>query len=307
MNKEEIASFCERYFTAIGCELIEKSPVYLHVKLSPEADRELTGRTYYWNFVERTGVEPETMSFRFIFDPEAHERSKPASDEPAVPNRFAGLPPIVPRPGRTLEEPLVFGTRRLEQLFASACRRGAYLQLFEEPPETGIPLSPASVPYATWLGVNYKISFISDMKREELMSLGIHLSTGEIAEDFFGKLKHRTLSLRMPPRTMLRETITLERAARQLEQVVFDRLRSQDYTWAAEARSRLREEEERLAAYYGDLLAAAGLEPEAREELENQYAKRRDEIRWQHEPRIEVCPVNCGFFHLLDDTFRPRR
>lgn len=307
MKKEQIAKFCERYFTATGCQLIEKSPIHLQVKLSPEADRELTGRTYYWHFIERTGAEPETMSFTFIFDPEAHARTKPATDPSGAgtPGRYAGLPPIAPQPGRTLEEPLVFGARRLEQLFDSACRKGAYLQLFEEPP--GLPPgSAASVPYATWLGVNYKISYICDMKKEELMSLGIHLATGEIADDFIGKLADRRLSPRMPPRTTLTDAISLSRAAELLEQVILRHLNRQDTAWAEEARERLAEEQARIDAYYGDLLATEGLEPETRQALAEQHENRRAEIRWQHEPRIEVCPVNSGLFHLLTDTFRGR-
>src|SRR5690606_18142998 len=148
MNKEQIASFCERYFAAAGCTILEKTPVHLTVKLSPEADRELTGRDYYWNFVERTGAEPETLSFRFILDPEGHEREKAKSSPDGQPGRAGasglsvlhGLPPVAPQPGRTPEETLVFGSRRLDQLVASACRRGACLQLFEEPP------SPSDVP-----------------------------------------------------------------------------------------------------------------------------------------------------------------
>lgn len=308
MRKEQIASFCERYFIATGCQLIEKTPVHLQVKLSPEADRELTGRTYYWNFVERTGAEPETMSFTFVFDPDAHARSKPqpAQGDSAGPQRYYGLPPIAPQPGRTLEEPLVYGARRLEQLFDSACRKGAYLQLFEEPPDPQ-PGTFVSVPYATWLGVNYKISYICDMKREELMSLGIHLATGEIVTDFFGKLANRRLTPRMPPRTTLTESISLTRAAELLEQIIVDHLNGQDTTWAADARARLAEEQERIDAYYGDLLGNAGLEPEDRATITEQHENRREEIRWQHEPRIEVCPVNSGLFHLLTDTFRGRR
>lgn len=309
MNKERIASFCERYFTATGSSIIEKSPVYLQVKLSPEADRDLTGRTYYWNFVERTGAEPETMSFRFIIDPEAHERLQPKPADQgtnSVLNRYFGLPPIAPQPGRTLEEPLVFGSRRLEQLFDSACRKGAYLQLFEEPP--ALPAGRiGTVSYSTWLGVNYKISYICDMKKEELLSLGIHLATGEIADQFFAKLEGRKLTPRLPPRTMLSESISLERAASLLEQVVFARLGRQDTAWATEARARLAEEQARIDAYYEELLANAGPEPEEREKIVAQHEKRREEIRWQHEPRIEVCPVNCGFFHLLEDSFLRRR
>ena len=72
MNAGQVADFCLRYLEATGCRILEKSPAHVKVKLSPEADRDLTGRSYYWNFVERTGAEPETMSFVFVFDPERH-------------------------------------------------------------------------------------------------------------------------------------------------------------------------------------------------------------------------------------------
>ena len=102
MNKEQIAHFCERYFTATGSHLIEKSPIHMKVKLSPDADRDLTGRSYYWNFVERTGAEAETMSFMFIFDPEAREKEKeadsagkaqPGSSGNSILGRYFGMPP----------------------------------------------------------------------------------------------------------------------------------------------------------------------------------------------------------------------
>jgi hypothetical protein len=359
MNKEQIASFCERYFAAAGCTILEKTPVHLTVKLSPEADRELTGRDYYWNFVERTGAEPETLSFRFILDPEGHEREKAKSSPDGQPGRAGasglsvlhGLPPVAPQPGRTLEETLVFGSRRLDQLVASACRRGACLQLFEEPPSpsdvpgiasrpspsaaaagpsspatrsgppsaalsgaqtslaaAGPPPAPSANPfsrrYATWLGVNYKISFVCDRKREELMSLGVHLSTGEIVGDFFPEVARRRLSPVMPPGTMIGETISLERAASLLEKSVLGHLARQNHDWAEDARRRLAEEEARVGAYYDERLADPGLSPEERDAVEAERRQRLEEIRWQHEPRIEVKPVNYGLFHLWTDTFQ---
>jgi len=64
--------FVMRYLEASGCQILEKGDGYVTVKLSPEADKDLMNRSYYWSFVERTGVEPETMSFTFVFDPNKH-------------------------------------------------------------------------------------------------------------------------------------------------------------------------------------------------------------------------------------------
>ena len=311
MNKESISDFCYRYFTATGCHIIEKSPDHLKVKLSPEADRDLTGRPYYWNFVERTGAEPETMSFMFVFDPSRREKEKAkerektqsAAANQSILGRYFGMPPIIPQPGRVLEEPLVFGTRRLEQIFQSACEKGTYLQLYEQPPTLATG-NLYSLPYTTWLGINYKVGYICDMKKEQLVSLGISLRSGEIASGFHDILQTRQLSPRLPAHTSLRETISLTRAVEHLEAYMETLLKREDYAWANEAEHRMQQELDRVDRYYGELLRAIGLEPDARADIERQYAGRREEIQWQYQPRVEVSPINCGFFHLLTDTMR---
>ena len=59
-----------RFLEAYDCTILEKTPAYVTAKLSPEADREMTGRPYYWSFIERTGAAAETMTYKFVFDPE---------------------------------------------------------------------------------------------------------------------------------------------------------------------------------------------------------------------------------------------
>lgn len=332
MNKQQIADFCERYFETTGCHIMEKTPVYMKVKLSPEADRELTGRPYYWNFVERTGAEAETMSFLFVFDPEARQQEKEAAkaaqrmmsssdlssnatrttltfegrgnDESSeILGRYLGIAPIVANPGRTIEEPIIYGSRRLEQIFAAVCDKGMYVQQFEDPPASPRG-SPSAVSYSSWLGVNYKIEYICDMKREELVSLGLNMNTGEIVPDFHDRMLQRSLSPRIPARTSLRETISLERAVSSLERTMEQHLAKADYRWAEEAVQRMNEEIERIDGFYAGLLGSQGLEEEQKNELESQYARRREEIEWQYRPRVEVKPIHCGWYHLLSDTLR---
>lgn len=314
MNSAQVADFCLRYLEATGCRILEKSPAHVKVKLSPEADRDLTGRPYYWNFVERTGAEPETMSFLFIFDPERYAAMRQAAEggqgsqsgEAAKPDtilgRYLGVAPLVPQPGRTLEETLAFGSGRLDKMIAAAREKGGYLQLFEQPPP--MPRGgAASLSYTTWLAVNYKVEFICDMKCEELHSLGISMGTGEIAERFFPRMEGRPLTPQIPPGIALRETISLERAVRELEAHLERKLKERDYRWAEEALQRLEAEIERVDDYYGELLHSA--DPDERPGIEQQYRHRRDEIEWQYRPRVEVSIVNCGFFHLPADSLRP--
>ena len=75
MNAKEVQTFVMRYLEATDCHITEKSPHHVTVKLSPEADKDLTNRTYYWSFVERTGAPPETMTLTFVFDPEARAKA----------------------------------------------------------------------------------------------------------------------------------------------------------------------------------------------------------------------------------------
>ncbi len=305
MNKHQVAAYCERYLDATGCRIIEKSPAHLTVKLSPEADLDLTGRHYYWSFIERTGAEAETMSMKFIFDPAAAEGAAP-------PARNTIMPLFAAPTNRILEETVVFGSRRLEQIFHAAHAKGRYVQLFEQPPEVEAG-TYASVPYSTWLGVHYKIEFICDMKREEIVSLGICINTGEIVDGFEERIRGRQLTTRIPARTMLRELITLGRAASALESHIESSLRQADYEWASQALERMEEEMDRIDSYYGAALKHARELPaigepseeavRRREELEQEYVRRKEEIEWQYKPRVEVAPIHCGYYHLLTDTF----
>ncbi|WP_420800388.1 YqhG family protein [Paenibacillus piscarius] len=81
------------YLEATECTILESSPLHVTVKLSPRADRMLTDRPYYWSFVERTGVDPETLSFSFVFDPEKYDAlAAQAAERTAQPRGGARRP-----------------------------------------------------------------------------------------------------------------------------------------------------------------------------------------------------------------------
>ncbi|BCG58752.1 YqhG family protein [Paenibacillus sp. URB8-2] len=73
MTPQQVQKHVMDYLEATECQVIEKSPAHVTVKLSPRADQMLTDRPYYWGFVERTGAEPQTLSFTFVFDPEKYD------------------------------------------------------------------------------------------------------------------------------------------------------------------------------------------------------------------------------------------
>jgi len=348
VNARQIHRFVERYLEATGCAILEKSPAHFKVKLSPAADRELTNRPYYWSFVDRTGVEPETMTLLLVTDPAKYDAMAAGADRAAggrqtAPSGGAGLAAgaagnaqgLAPgaasggpqgtddaqaRPesaaeqagmaalsrsfgfvpgglgARVPRDDLHFGSRRLEQLFAAARRGGRFVCLFQQP--DGKALHPYdSHPYTPWLGVNVKVGFVCDMKREEMHAFGVSLTTGAVVEGFFDRLQGMKLSPRLPANVhVARASLSLKKAADLIEQTLLRKLKTCDYGWAEAANERLREELAQLAHYYEPLVESA--EEGEREKIAAQYEARKEEIRWQLKPRVVTEIVNAGLFHL---------
>jgi len=328
MQPMEIERYVMRYLQAFGCDILEKTPTSVTVKLSPEADKELTNRPYYWSFVDRTGAEPETMTFKFTFAPETSVRSGEAavgaaagSNPGATPQgapanaagtggeagdsvlaRYFGFVPTQIA-ARIPTDAVTFGPRRLEQIFQSARTRGRFARLFEEvPPPAALRYGSRDTrAYGTWLGVNFKVELVCDLKRSEMHSLGIHLATGEIRERFQSELLMRNLTPQLPAGVAIgRDRLSLAQAAALLESHVADKVKRYDHAWADHANERHRSERERIEAYYENMLLLT--EGSARDPIEEQYRKRLDEIDWQYRPRIQAFAINCGLFHLFENS-----
>ncbi|SDO30361.1 protein YqhG of unknown function [Paenibacillus sp. yr247] len=331
MNKRNIHTFVMRFLEAYNCTIIEKSPAYVTTKLSPEADKEMTGRPYYWSFVERTGAPAETMTYKFILDPEqmkleskpkvaatavknppnggfpnqAHSQSQGqgSSQSPVAPDensdsilgRYFGFVPTTITT-RVPQDEVIFGSRRLEQMFSIVRERGRFVHLFEEPFPTGATYH-ASLVYDTWLCVNYKVELACDRKRSEIHSLAIQLNSGEIREHFHKHVLTKSLSPKLPANShILPDTISLPKAINALEMTLERKISVYDHSWADEANEQHRSEIDRVESYYNGLLLSA--EPDKRDEIETQCRNRLQEIDWQHKPRIVVSVINCGLFHL---------
>jgi len=336
LNRQQIENFVMRYLEATDCHVVEKAEGHVTVKFSPEADKDLMNRSYYWNFVERTGAEPEPMSFSFIFDPEKSPlaQKKPVAPVgvptvpvpappapaggPAQPQAGAPSAPGQPAPDSILgryfgfvptgavsripNDVMVFGSRRLDQLFSVVQTKGRFVRLFEE--QRSEPNPYASHAYSTWLCVNFKVEFTCDMKREEIHSLGINMSTGTIVEHFYPSAKRKKLTPKLPNNIHLQPApLAVTQAVDTLETYLLNKVKRYDHRWANEALRRLSEEFERIDAYYEELLA--NIEPDKRAEVEEQYKNREQEIDWQYRPRVVVSVINCGFFHFAEGIRSP--
>ncbi|WP_223868838.1 YqhG family protein [Paenibacillus sp. UASWS1643] len=282
MSPHEVQAYVLTYLEALDCQIMERSPAHVTVKLSPEADKALTNRPYYWGFVERTGAPAETMSFTFIFDPDSYQQAIEAAEAKAAqasPNaaetngvtngspqgeppketilgRYFGITPSLPQlgPGRILREEVVYGSRRLQQIFGAAREGGAFVNLFEQAAKRQLRATAPAV-YEPWLGVCFKVEFACDLKREELHFLGISLRSGEIIEKFGTKLNRRDLSPRLAENMHVQTAkVSLFDAGAALESHLTNRLLELDYSWAEKAQERLDLELDVLDTYYEAVL-----------------------------------------------------
>ncbi|MDF2720726.1 MAG: hypothetical protein K0Q59_401 [Paenibacillus sp.] len=329
MNTKQISKFVHRYLEATGCQIIEKHPAYVTVKLSPEADKRLTNRSYYWGFVERTGAPPETMTFTFIFDPdkvraEAEARAANAPDPQKTPQtqtqpqllgpsgvplaansgdsilgRYFGTTTAVQGtfgPGRIPREEVTFGSKRLLQLFDAVKEAGQFVQLFEEP-DAAMRTTPGSAGYDSYLGVHMKIELACDMKRDELHAFGVDLATGQLHDSFHDRLAGKKLTPRLPPNVyMSRPAVTIARARTIIEQHVEKMLKTYDHSWAKSAHERWQDELAQIDHYYAETVKT--LEEEPKREAEDQWNRRREELERQYRPSVRVSVVGGGLFHL---------
>ncbi|GLX68165.1 YqhG family protein [Paenibacillus glycanilyticus] len=306
MNSKQVHKYVQRYLEATQCAILEKSPAHFKVKLSPVADRELTNRPFYWSFVDRTGSEPETMTYLFVTDQEKYEDNvnapalapAPATSavDAALNRSFGFVNNNLANGVRTHREDLYFGSRKLEQLFGAAKNSGSYVNLFQEPERrSNTPFQ--STPYTQWLGVNMRVEFACDRKREEIHSYGVSLATGLVVENFYDRLKNLKLTPRLPANVhVTRNGLSFAKALNLVETSLERKLKGYDYSWAEDATARLEEELARIRHYYDPMVQQA--EEEVKSAIEEQFNQRQTEIRWQYEPRVTASAINCGIFHL---------
>lgn len=279
MQSTEIRDYVFRYLHSHQSRIIERSPGHVQVKLPPELDKDLTNRTYYWSFVERTGVEPETMTLTLIFDPEQ------------VPDGVKG-------------EEVRFGSSRLHQIFNSAQKRGRYVRLYEH--ISTLHTSPReSVPFTPWLGLNVKIEYLCDQKRDRLVTYGLNLCSGEIIEDFYDRLVNLSLTPKQPNNThMIRPVVQLDEAIHMLESDLRQKLLHESHDWAVEAQMRLDEELALIESFYDGSSQREASSADKKNEEENrgllaEKEQRLKETYWQFNPRIRISTINAGLFYLV--------
>jgi hypothetical protein len=258
MNQAEIRDYVESYLEAQQCEIILRDPSYLTTQLSVEVDKDIANRPYYWMFVERTGSDPQPLQLTFIFD------------EENIDENIRG-------------ELLKFGCWRLHQIFQSAQQHGQFIRLYEE-----VSTSLSTQGLVPWLLVNYKISFISDQKKDIFYPLGYNLISGQIITQFEEVLDQFNLTPKIPDyHFTLRPIYSIQSAVAHIETHMRAFLEEQDEQWAIEANERLDEEVELLRSFFSS----------SHSDHQLTLATKIEEID-SYRPKIEVNHINLGLIYL---------
>lgn len=257
MNQKDIYQYIERFLEAQECEIIVKDPSYLTTQLTVAVDKDIANRPFYWMFVERTGSEAQPLRLTFIFDQEK------------VDENVRG-------------EIIQFGCWRLHQIFQSARKHGQFIRLYEE-----VDSSPSTQGLAPWLLLNYKISFISDQKKDIFYPIGFNLISGQILAHFDKLLTRYSLTPKIPDYHFTFSPIySLQSAIKQIEQHLQVYIDQYDSSWASQANHRLDEEVELLKSFFS-----------MEEEQQTTLQRRLDEVE-HYRPKITIDPINVGLIYL---------
>jgi hypothetical protein len=260
MQQQEIHKFLERYFQSNHCEIIENGPGYLTVQLTIEMDKELMNRPFYWHYLEKTGGIPNPMRLTFI------------TDRQKAPENMKG-------------EYIHFGSPRLHQIFESTKKLAGYIRLYENH-----QINQQQVPLMPWLGLNVKISYQCDRKRDVFKSIGLQLINGQMVEDFHDKLLQTKLTPKIPDYSFTLSPLVMPRSGIfRIESFFRKQIEQEDHTWANEARARWDKDLQLLNHFY-----------EEEEEKSESYETEKKALQEQYEPKINISIINGGLFYLTD-------
>lgn len=264
MDPRAVRSFTERFLQCHECQIIESAPSHIITQLSIQADKDLLNRPMYWMYVEKMNLPPNPSQLCFIFNPEE-------------------------RPPELRGEYLFHGSPRFTHMLQSAQKLGRFVRLYQQPAGDD-RYTYVSKAYTQWLGVNFKVSYVCDQKKDQVRYLGVNMENGEIVEGFYQAIQGWEWSGKLPAqRHTVKTQLSLAQALGELEYYLQDEIEKEDLSWAEQAMDRLRAEMVQLEQFYPETMS---------DELAKEKKQRQSETIWQYHPRVEVSVINAGLFHM---------
>ncbi|MBU8879362.1 YqhG family protein [Bacillus sp. FJAT-29790] len=261
MQQQEIHKFLEQYFQANSCNVTKSGPGFMTVQLTIELDKELMNRPFYWHYLEKTGGTPNPMQLTMITNPQL------------VPENIKG-------------ETIHFGSPRLHQIFESTKNLAGYIRLYEKHKQT----PGVQMPLRPWLGINVRISYQCDRKRDVFKSIGLQLINGQMVEGFHNKLLDLELTPKIPDYSFTLSPLIMPKSGiSRVEKFLKSEIDLEDHTWAEEAKKRWQKDLNLLEHFY-----------EETEEKDESYEIEKMALKEQYEPKITISIINGGLFYLTD-------
>jgi hypothetical protein len=264
VQQEEIHQYLERYFNANQCEILENKAGHLTIQLTIDLDKELMNRPFYWHYLEKTGGQPNPMKLTLITDMNKTD------------DTIKG-------------EALHFGAPRLHQIFQSTKKFAHYIRLYED---DGLPVERQRSLFP-WLGLNLKVSYQCDRKRDDFRSFGLNLINGVLIEEFQTHLERKRLSPKIPDLYFTLSPIIMPKSGvMRIEKFLRTEIANEDASWAAEAIKRWEEDLALLNHFYEDM-----------EEKPEAFEIEKQALKEQYEPKINIEIINGGLFYLTNSQF----
>ncbi|PLS15271.1 hypothetical protein CVD28_23370 [Bacillus sp. M6-12] len=261
MQQQEIHDFLLTYFSSNQCEVMENRPGYLTVQLTSEMDKALMNRPFYWHYIEKTGGEPNPAKLTLITNP---------AD---VPDEVKG-------------EMIHFGSPRLHKVFESTKSLASYIRLYEDKASRTLE----QIPLYPWLGLNVKISYQCDLKRDVFMSLGLNMISGAIVEGFHDYVLTLNVTPKIPDFSFTLSPLIMPKSAiSRLDTYIRKTFEGDDHIWAEEAVKRWETDLVLLEHFYEEM-----------EEKSETYYTEKEALRAQYEPKIVISIINGGLFYLSE-------
>ncbi|MBM7693280.1 hypothetical protein JOC77_002720 [Peribacillus deserti] len=259
MQQAEIHKFLIQYFESNDCEIVETHPGYFVVQLTIDQDKLLMNRPFYWHYLEKTGGEPNPAKLTIITDPEQ------------APDDIKG-------------EFIHFGSPRLHQIFETTKQLSSYIRLFED-----CKSSSQQNPLFPWLGLNVKVSFQCNRKKDIFLSLGLNLISGQIHEAFHDQVLSLSVTPKIPDYSYTLSPLIMPKSGiARLDTHIRTSLSFEDHSWAEEAFTRWNNDLELLENFYQD------------QDKGESYETEKEALREQYEPRISIKVINGGLFYLSE-------
>lgn len=233
---------------------------YVTVQLTNDMDKALMNRPFYWHYIEKTGGIPNPQKLAFITGNQTPKDIK--------------------------TEQIHFGSARLHQIFSITKKWGGMIRLYENRPGT----DGSHIPLIPWIGLNLKISYKCDRKKDSFRSIGLNLISGVMVENFHDQLlsMSKGLTAKIPDYCFtLSPLIKPLSGIKRIEQLIMQEINADDHSWADEAIERWRKDEELLDSFYEEI-----------EDKPESYYTEKDALRDQYEPKIDVRIINGGIFYL---------